>query len=38
MKYKGEGCIKNKEEAYKMMKNLSDHGVNRATDFLESYF
>ena len=34
----GNGIIKNKEEAYKMMKNLSDHGVNRATDFLESYF
>ena len=38
MKFYGEGCIKNEEESYKILKHLSDNGIDQATEFLENNF
>ena len=35
MTFRGEGIRKNKDEAYKILKNLSDNGINQASEFLE---
>lgn len=38
MKFKGQGCQKDKEEAFEIMKFLSKQGVGKATDFLNNHF
>lgn len=38
MKLKEEGCNQNREESYQIMKYLSDNGIDRASDFLKTYF
>ena len=38
MKYNGFGCIKDQNEAYKILKNLSDNGVDSATAFIEDHY
>ena len=38
MKYWGNGCKKNQNESYKILKYLSDNGIERATEFLENHF
>ncbi|KAK8889286.1 hypothetical protein M9Y10_034032 [Tritrichomonas musculus] len=37
MKYNGEGCTKSKKEAHEILLNLSDHGIEKATDFLDNF-
>lgn len=38
MKFKGEGCLKDIDESYKILKNLADNGMEKAAEFLDDYF
>ena len=38
MKFKGQGCESNKKESYNILKYLSDHGIDRATTFLNQHY
>lgn len=38
MKFKGEGCEVNRNESYRILKHLSDAGIDKATEFLEVHF
>lgn len=38
MKFKGEGCEVNRNESYRILKHLSDEGIDKATEFLEDHF
>lgn len=38
MKFKGEGCEVNRYESYRILKHLSDAGIDKATEFLEDHF
>ncbi|KAK8898250.1 hypothetical protein M9Y10_000528 [Tritrichomonas musculus] len=38
MKFYGKGCERNREESYRILKHLSDHGIDRATEFLDDHF
>lgn len=37
MKYYGEGCTKNRKEAYEILLNLSNQGIDKASDFLNNF-
>ena len=37
MKFMGQGCIENKEEAHKILKYLSNNGIDMASDFLNNF-
>lgn len=38
MKFKGEGCEVSRHESYKILKHLSNAGIDKATEFLEDHF
>lgn len=38
MKFKGEGCEENRDEAYSIMKKLADQKIERAAQFIEDNF
>lgn len=38
MKFKGQGCKENREESFNIIKYLSDHGIDKATEFLNRHF
>lgn len=38
MKFKGLYCEENREEAFKIMKKLSENGIDRASEFIEDNF
>ena len=38
MKFCRKGCIENKEESFEILKNLSENGIERATEFIEDNF
>ena len=38
MKYYGKGCNKDQESSFQILKHLSKHGIDRATEFLEDHF
>ena len=37
MKFTGQGCVEDKNESYKIMKSLSEKGINKATEFLQDH-
>lgn len=38
MKYYGKGCQRNQEESYRILKHLSDHGIDSAIEFIDTHF
>lgn len=38
MKYYGRGCKRNLDDSYKILKSLSDNGIDRASEFIEDKF
>ena len=37
MKYKGQGCLKDKNKSYQILKSLSDKGIDNSSEFLENF-
>ncbi|KAK8842041.1 Protein Aster-C [Tritrichomonas musculus] len=38
MTFKGEGCVKDENKAFDMMKELADQNIHKAAEFIENYF